>query len=151
MKRYALVALAALPILVLAVEGPPASTAPAAPPKPAAATAPASPTSPALVVSEAAFGTGVEKRVLQGQAETFPVATPRIYCLTRVTGGPSRPVVHAWFHEGNKVGEVPLAIDYPGTTTWSYKTLEASEKGAWRVDVLDADGAVLKSAAFTVQ
>ena len=102
-------------------------------------------------MTEAAFGTGVEQRALQGRAEAFPAAGGRVYCLTRVTGGPAQPVVHAWFHEGKQVSEVKLAVDHPSTTTWSYKTIGAGQKGSWRVDVLAADGAVLKSASFTVE
>jgi len=191
MKRLAL---AALPLLVLAFEGPAkastlaadraggASEAPpvrgdaSASPQPVAGRSPAPPplapvrphpagpalaaastasvpstqTPTSLAVAEAAFGTGVEQRALLGQAEAFQ-AGGRVYCLTRLTGGPGQSVVHAWFHDGQKVNEVKLAVDYPTTTTWSYKTVGASEKGAWRVDVLGADGAVLKTAGFTVQ
>jgi hypothetical protein len=100
---------------------------------------------------EIKFGTAVENRELTGQAESFSESTERVYCWTKVSGleVPSN-IKHVWYNKGNKVSENSLAINYPSTRTWSYKTITPETSGDWSVEVIDSNGAVLKKGSFKV-
>jgi hypothetical protein len=86
----------------------------------------------------------------QGVAESFKSDVGKVYCWTKVTGAEGTEITHAWFKGEGKMGEVKLAVKYPSTRTWSAKTIPADGKGDWRVDVVAADGTVLKSLSFKV-
>ncbi len=68
-----------------------------------------------------------------------------------MTGAEGTEITHAWYQGDEKMSEVKLAVKYPSTRTWSYKTIPEDGKGDWRVDVISADGTVLKSLAFKVE
>ncbi len=124
----------------------PAEAAPAA--KPPTAKAPAA---EGIAVAEAKVGTGVEGLELQGEAASFPASVGKVYCWTRITGGAGQEVAHAWYKDGAKVAEVKLALRYASVRTYSYKNLGDEPKGAWKVDVLGPDGAVLGTVEFKVE
>jgi Protein of unknown function (DUF2914) len=139
--------LLAVPALALAQAAQPA--APAAEP---AKTAPAAePKAGAAAVADAKLGTGVADREPEGVAESFKPDVGKVYCWTKVTGAEGTEITHAWFKGDEKMGEVKLAVKYPSTRTWSAKTIPADGTGDWRVDVIAADGTVLKSLSFKVE
>ncbi len=170
MKRL-LMLLVAVPALVVAQdpvkpaarEAKPAAEPAAAERVPAADKAPAAEaaTAPAaraaakasgdIAVAAAKVGTAVEERELSGEATSFPATVGKVYCWTKVTGGAGEEITHAWYHEGKVTSEVKLALKFPSVRTYSSKTIPPEMKGAWRVDVLGPDGAVLKSIEFKVE
>ncbi len=147
--------LLALPVLALAqaAQPPPA----AEPARPAAAepavTAPAKaePKAGGAAVADAKLGTGVVDREPQGVAESFKADVGKVYCWTKVTGAEGTEITHAWYKGEEKMAEVKLSVKYPSTRTWSAKTIPADGTGDWRVDVIAADGTVLKSLPFKVE
>jgi hypothetical protein len=130
---------------------PAAAVQPAAPAaqiaaQPAAAGAEAS----SLTVDEISVATGVENRAPVGAAETFPAATPKLYCYTKLSGGKEGDtVVHKWSHDGKVVSEVTLKVSGSPWRTFSSKTLGEDAAGAWTVDVVQ-NNCVLKTAKFEV-
>ncbi len=58
-------------------------------------------------------------------------------------------ITHRWALNGQTVSDVPLAVKGSPWRTWSRKTLHAA--GAWTVQVLNANGDVLKEAKLDVQ
>jgi hypothetical protein len=100
---------------------------------------------------EIKFGTAVENRELTGQAESFPETTEKVYCWTKVSGleVPAN-IKHVWYNKGTKISENSLAINYPTTRTWSYKSITPETSGDWSVEVVDSNGAVLKKGSFKV-
>jgi hypothetical protein len=65
-----------------------------------------------------------------------------------VTSAGETTITHRWLHEDENAGDVSLAVKSSPWRTWSRKTV--SEPGHWKFQVLNAEGAVLKEAAFTV-
>ncbi len=159
--KLAIVSLFAIPALALAQAAPPTPPAGAQEPaKPAAAeAAPAQGAQPAAAepkaaeptVADAKLGTEVVDREPTGVAETFPPSVGKVYCWTKVLGGEGTEITHSWYKGDEKMSDVKLAIKYPSMRTWSYKTIPADGTGTWQVDVVAADGTVLKSLTFKVE
>jgi len=92
--------------------------------------------------------TGVKDREPVGEAATFDAGLFRVYCwsLVRAESVPAA-IKHAWHLDGKKVSEIPLAINYARTRTWSSKAVRA---GNWKVSAVTEAGEVLSSVSFTV-
>lgn len=145
MKRVSIIAL----ILSVGIAAGIASAQQQAPaPAPSTAPAPAA----ALTLARMEIAAGVENREPVGVAATFPATQEKVFCFlefTNVTAETGVTVV--WSVGGKEMGAVPLTVKaYSKYRTWAYKTI-AGMTGEWKVDVKDASGAVLKSAAFTIQ
>lgn len=103
------------------------------------------------VVTEAAVGTSVAERQLQGAADSFPATVGTLYCFTKIGQTQAGATVeHVWYHGDVEVGRKQLNIGGSPWRTWSTKLIPADATGDWRVDVV-ADGKVLKSVPFKVQ
>jgi hypothetical protein len=101
--------------------------------------------------AEAAVGTSVVDRALQGEATTFKAAdTQKLYCFSRVTGAADSDVEHVWYHAGQEVGRVKLHVGGSPWRTHSSKTLDDDAAGDWRCDVV-LNGKVLQSVSFKVE
>lgn len=81
---------------------------------------------------------------------TVPDSVGALYLWTRVSGAAGDTVHHVWFHGDTQVADVALAVGGSPWRTWSKKTIPSDWTGAWRVEVRDASGAVLKRVDFTV-
>jgi hypothetical protein len=92
----------------------------------------------------------VKDRACQGAGETFAANVGQLYCLSEVKGGTDK-IVHAWFFGDKEVAAIDLAVKGDRWRTWSGKRVVPTMKGAWRVEVRDAGGAVLATAKFTVE
>jgi hypothetical protein len=104
-----------------------------------------------LVVTEAAVGTSVADRQLQGPADSFPATVGTLYCFTKIGQTQAGATIeHVWYHGDVEVGRKQLNIGGSPWRTWSSKVIPADATGDWRVDVL-AEGKVLKSVSFKVQ
>jgi hypothetical protein len=100
---------------------------------------------------EAAVGTAVQDRALQGAAESFPTTVGKVYCYTKI--GQTKAGAefeHVWYHGTDEVGRVKLTVNGSPWRTYSSKNIPAEATGDWRVDVVQ-DGKVLKSVSFKVQ
>jgi hypothetical protein len=103
------------------------------------------------VVTEAAVGTSVADRQLQGAADSFPATVGTLYCFTRIGQTQAGAAIeHVWYHGDVEVGRKQLNIGGSPWRTWSSKLIPADATGDWRVDVV-ADGKVIKSVSFKVQ
>lgn len=94
--------------------------------------------------------TGVKDRAPQGMAEKFPATVGQLYCFCELRGAVDK-VVHVWFHADKQLASVELPVKAQRWRTWSAKKLPAGASGAWRVEVRDAAGKALATAAFTVE
>lgn len=103
---------------------------------------------PSVEVLSAALGTGVDNRELQGEATSFDAAVTRVYCWTKAKAASTPGAIkHVWSVDGKSVSEVPLTLSVSPARTWSYKTVWP---GAWKVEIQDDAGAVLKTLEFSV-
>lgn len=106
---------------------------------------------PALTVSVAAICKDVVDREPVDSGNSFTVDVGKLYCFTKIMGAESPThVTHVWYFDGTERARVDLAVNAASWRTFSSKVIQAHELGAWRVDVLDADGKVLKSLDFEV-
>lgn len=102
----------------------------------------------AITVTRAVISTGVVEREPVGQDSTFADSTSSLYCFTEL-GGAAGQVVHAWYHDDKMMFEKVLNKGLEGRwRTWSQKNLIKEWAGAWRVDIKDTAGNVLKSVSF---
>jgi len=75
----------------------------------------------------------------------------KVYCFTKVSGTAPATIKHVWYFGDKAVHTMELAIDGSPWRTWSYKTVPPEMTGAWKVEIQDAAGTVLKTLDFTVQ
>jgi len=101
---------------------------------------------------EAAVGTAIVNRELEGAADTFPATVGTVYCWIKVGKTQAGTTVDAvWYHNDVEVGRKTLNIGGSPWRTNSSKVIPPDALGNWRVDVMAPDGKVLKSVAFKVQ
>ncbi len=85
----------------------------------------------------------------EGEATAFDASVERLYCFTALNGAAGQ-VIHAWYQGDSLRAKVTLNKGEAGRwRTHSSKSMVPEWQGAWRVDVLDENGNVLKSAEFT--
>jgi hypothetical protein len=106
---------------------------------------------PELTVSVAAICRDVVDREPMDSGNSFTVDVGKLYCFTKIMGAESPThVTHVWYFDGTERARVELAVNGASWRTFSSKIIQPHELGAWRVDVLDADGNVLKALDFEV-
>jgi hypothetical protein len=105
----------------------------------------------ALEVSEAVITTQVSDRAPVDVIQTYPAVVERLFCFTRVTGATAdTSIVHVWSLRGEEMSRIELQVRSGDWRTWSSKTIYPGSAGDWKVDILDAEGAPLKSVSFTL-
>ncbi|HCP45900.1 MAG TPA: hypothetical protein DIU15_07655 [Deltaproteobacteria bacterium] len=121
---------------------PPPSTAEPSQPKPSTAL-------PPMRVATATVATAVVDRKPQGTSDRFTEGT-KVHCFTAIVndGGGHRKIRHRWIHDGQVKAQVKLNVKATRWRTWS--AIPVFGSGAWRVDVIDEAGTVLKSVQFQV-
>ena len=102
----------------------------------------------AITVKRAVVCTSVVDREPSGADSSFADSLASLYCFTELDGAIGQ-AVHAWYHGDNLKFELTLNKGREGRwRTWSQKTMYKEWTGAWRVDVKDLEGNVLKSVSF---
>ncbi|MCI0692204.1 DUF2914 domain-containing protein [candidate division KSB1 bacterium] len=102
-----------------------------------------------ITVDRIAICTAVADREPQGEGTEFDTTVERLYCFTALNGAAGQ-VVHAWYQGDSLRAKVTLDKGQAGRwRTYSNKQMAPEWQGKWRVDVLDENGNVLKSAEFT--
>lgn len=102
-----------------------------------------------LSVDEMVFCLGVEEMAPVGGNTQFFESVEKICCFTRVAGAAdTTTVTHVWYYGDEEKARVDLTVKSASWRTWSCKTMLDAWAGAWRVDVLAPDGAVLLSREF---
>jgi hypothetical protein len=99
---------------------------------------------------EAVLARTLVDRAPQDTGSAFPDSVGTVVLWMRVTGANGQTLHHVWFHGGDQVGDVALAIKGSPWRTWSKKTIPADAKGAWHVEIRDEAGNALKRIDFTV-
>lgn len=103
-----------------------------------------------FTIDKSVVAGNVESREPVGESKEFDsTATKKAYYWTKVSGKniPAN-IKHVWSADGKKIVEVPLAVKYPTTRTWSYQTIWP---GKWKVEATDESGNVLSTTDFTVK
>ena len=104
-----------------------------------------------LKIKRITVSTSVENRQPVGEADVFADSVGTLYCFTEIRGmGDSTTVSHVWYHGENRRAEVKLNVRGYRWRTWSTKSIQKDWTGEWRVDVVSADGKILKSKRFRI-
>lgn len=104
-----------------------------------------------LKIERIAVGTGVENRQPVGESDTFADSVGTLFCYTEIRGmGDSTTVSHVWYHGENRRADVKLNVRGYRWRTWSTKVIQKDWTGDWRVDIVSADGKILKSKRFRI-
>ncbi len=87
-----------------------------------------------------------------GPGESFEATVGKLFCFTKIVGAkePGK-ITHVWYHGETEKFRINLPVSSASWRTWSSKTIQASEVGAWHVDILAPDDAVLKILNFEIK
>lgn len=104
-----------------------------------------------LKIERIAVSTGMENRQPVGESDTFADSVGTLFCYTEIRGmGDSTTVSHVWYHGENRRADVKLNVRGYRWRTWSTKVIQKDWTGDWRVDIVSADGKILKSKRFRI-
>ena len=104
-----------------------------------------------MKIERIAVSTGVENRQPVGESDTFADSVGTLFCYTEIRGmGDSTTVSHVWYHGENRRADVKLNVRGYRWRTWSTKVIQKDWTGDWRVDIVSADGKILKSKRFRI-
>lgn len=104
-----------------------------------------------LKIERITVSTSVENRQPVGESDVFADSVGTLYCFTEIRGmGDSTTISHVWYHGENRRAEVKLNVRGYRWRTWSTKSIQEDWTGEWRVDVVSADGKILKSKRFRI-
>lgn len=107
---------------------------------------------PEIQVEEMDFCTGIEQRGPVGVDTVFADTIGQVYCYTKIANAPdTTSISHVWYYQNKRMAEVNLDVKAKSWRTWSSKRILTEWTGRWRVDVVDANGNILKSKFFSIQ
>jgi hypothetical protein len=99
---------------------------------------------------EIKFGTGIEKRDLVGESNSFDETVTQVVGWTRIKGAKEPiEITHVWLQNGVEKMTIPLAVNSANFRTFSRKTISGMV-GPWALQVKDATGHVLAEKSFTI-
>ena len=104
----------------------------------------------AAEVAEAVMCRDVQDRQPVGESDSFPADIGKVWCWSKIKDGQGTTITHRYYYAGEEKAAISLAIGSPLWRTYSNKKILSDWTGAWRVDIVAEDGAVLKSLSFTV-
>jgi hypothetical protein len=112
----------------------------------------AAPAAPASIsVTRAVACLEVRDREPQSVDTEFSNRTEQVVCFTQIEGASEEThVEHVWIHEGEERARVSLPVRSATWRTYSTKKLLPEWTGAWKVEVRDSAGSVLKTVEFRV-
>ena len=104
-----------------------------------------------LQVEDAVVCTDVVDREPVDSAVSFSASVGKLFCFTRIVGAEDpTQVSHVWYYGDEERARVTLSVNGSNWRTYSSKVIQEHEIGAWRVEVVDADGVTLQTVQFDV-
>ncbi len=106
-----------------------------------------------ITVLEAVACRSIAERSPVEPGTTFKSDIGRIYVYTRITndGGSDTTISHNWFFNGTKLATVTLPVKGENWRTFSSKSVQPTQKGDWKVDVVHSNGDVITSVPFKIE
>lgn len=104
-----------------------------------------------LVLVQALVCEDVKEGIPSNPAIAFSISVGKIYCFTLFDQVTEDTVVyHHWFFRDKPSARIRLSVKHPRWSTFSSIQLRESDKGPWRVEIIDAGGRLLKNLRFSV-
>jgi hypothetical protein len=104
-----------------------------------------------LAVTSAVICKNVAERAAIGEGSDFSSTVGKLFCLTRLENIESATkIFHVWYFGDIERARVELNINPPAWRTYSSKIIQPHETGAWRVEILNGSGDLLKTVQFEI-
>ena len=107
---------------------------------------------PPVTIQKMEVCTAVDNREPINSGDVFSNTIGRLYCFTQLISveAPYK-IRHTWYFEDEAVSSEELDVGSQFWRTWSVRNIKKEQSGNWRVDVLQEDGALLKSVSFVIE
>lgn len=93
----------------------------------------------------------IEERAPVDVDSTFTADVGQLCCFTKITGAENPTTIkHVWYFGDTERANVELSVGSISWRTHSSKVIMVHEVGAWRVEILDSEGTVLKTIRFEI-
>ncbi|MFH1612662.1 MAG: DUF2914 domain-containing protein [bacterium] len=105
-----------------------------------------------MSIPEINFCLSIENKQPISIAKTFKNDVGKIYCWTLFEKvKEDMEIEHIWYYQNKIVTKIKLTVKSPKYRTWSMKNIAKSQKGNWKVVIVDKMGNVLGSNSFVVE
>ncbi|MFC1628638.1 DUF2914 domain-containing protein [Gemmatimonadota bacterium] len=93
----------------------------------------------------------VEERAPVDADTMFSASVGELFCFTKTTGAAEETTIsHVWYWGEIERARLELPVRSISWRTYTTKRIQEHEVGAWRVDILDAQGTILKTVRFSI-
>jgi len=108
-----------------------------------------------LTLIESGICENVVKHRAVNMGEAFDHNIGKLHCFTRVLGPyhefKEQSVTHVWYYGDSEQARVALPVRSSNWGTHSSKIIQPMQVGAWRVEILDSNEAVLGVFQFYIK
>jgi hypothetical protein len=99
----------------------------------------------------AAMCEGIQDYAPKNVAVAFSIDVGKISCYTSFEGLPDTTyTLHKWYRRDDLVTSKRLTLKPPSWATYSSIQLREADKGAWRVEIFNADDQLIETLRFSV-
>jgi hypothetical protein len=93
----------------------------------------------------------IKEHAPQNQAIVFSIQNGAVCCFTFFDPVPEKTFIyHNWLHRGKPAARIKLFLQPPRWATFSRIELRESDKGPWRVEIIDQKGTLLRAVRFSI-
>ncbi|MCG6881765.1 MAG: DUF2914 domain-containing protein [Deltaproteobacteria bacterium] len=104
-----------------------------------------------LTLVKAIMCEGIEDLEPFDETIIFSAGLGKVICFTAFDPVPEKTVIyHHWFNRDQPDKEVKLTLKPPKWSSFSQTSVRNVDVGPWRVEIVDADGKILKILRFSV-
>jgi len=105
-----------------------------------------------LSIEKAVIAKGVDKLEPVEPGESFSKDVGKVYCVVKVVGAKAETEIKfIWLLGDKNLGTVSVPVKSSPWRTFSYKTIEPSMTGDWKVEIRDADDIFLTAVSFKIE
>ena len=107
---------------------------------------------PALAIENAIICKDIVDLEPVGSGDVFSADIKKLMCFTRVVGAAEETQIHHnWYFGETMVASIPLRVGSSNWRTYSSKTILPEHAGEWKVEIVSADGQLLKKIYFILE
>ena len=104
-----------------------------------------------LTLVHATMCESIENLMPNCPAVVFSISKGEIICFTNFDPVPKKThVFHKWYKRDRLISRSKLTLNPPKWSSFSSMQLRNVDKGAWRVDITDANDTILKTLRFSI-
>ena len=93
----------------------------------------------------------IKEHAPQNQAIVFSIQKGTVCCFTYFDPVPEKTFIyHNWLYRGKPTSRIKLFLQPPRWSTFSRIQLRESDKGPWRVEIVDQKGTLLRTVRFSI-